>query len=99
MLAICLILFPPLSVVAFDVIEAIKQCNKRVQEDGSYHLGIILEISRFWVVKEMENKKSCQKSFSNGSMKQSIYLIGVPSQNWKSFGEKRDNLEKISINN
>ena len=49
--------------------------------------------------KKMENKKSLQKSLSNGSIKQSIYWIGVPSQKWKSSCEKRGNWEKTSINN
>ena len=47
----------------------------------------------------MENKKSFQKSLSNGSIKQSIYWIRVPSQKWKSSFKKRDNWEETSINN
>ena len=35
----------------------------------------------------MENKKSFQKSPSNGSIKQSVYLIRVPSHEWKSFAK------------
>lgn len=44
-------------------------------------------------------KKSFQKSLSNGSIKQSIYWIRVPSQKWKSSFKKRDNWEETSINN
>ena len=36
MLAICLILCPPLTADAFDAIEAKKECDKWLQEGGSY---------------------------------------------------------------
>ena len=63
------------------------------------HLEKRLETSCWWYAKEMENKKSFQKSLSNGSIKQSIYWIRVPSQKWKSSFKKRDNWEETSINN
>ena len=63
------------------------------------HLDKRLETGRWWVAKEMENKKSFQKNLSNGSIKQSIYWIRVPSQKWKSSLKKRDNWEETSINN
>ena len=44
--------------------------------------------------KGKENKESFQKSLSNGSIKQSIYWIRVPSQKWKSSFKKRDNWEE-----
>lgn len=54
------------------------------------HVGKRLEESRWWVAKEMEHKKSFQKSMSNGSIKLSIFWIGVSSQKGKSSCEKRD---------
>ena len=63
------------------------------------HVDKRLEKSRWGFAKEMENKKSFQKSLSNESIKQSIYWIGVPSQKWESSCEKRDNREEASINN
>ena len=63
------------------------------------HVDKRLETSGWWVAKEMENKKSFQKSLSNGFIKQSIYWIGVPSQKWKISSEKRDNWKETSINN
>ena len=62
-------------------------------------VGKRLEKSRCWVTKDMENKKSFQKSLSNGSIKQSIYWIRVPSQKRKSSFKKRDNWEETLINN
>ena len=43
--------------------------------------------------------KRVSKSLSNGSIKQSIYWIGVPSQKWKNSCEKWENWEETSINN
>tara|TARA_B100000214_G_C23428863_1_gene383867 strand:+ start:54 stop:254 length:201 start_codon:yes stop_codon:yes gene_type:complete len=57
------------------------------------HVDKKLGKSRWGFAKEMENKKSLQKSLLKGSIKQSIYWIGVPSQKRKRSCEKRDNRE------
>ncbi len=66
MLAICLILFPPLTADALEKNEAKNECDKWVQDGGSYLLWakdwnkVDGGLQRKWKIKR-ESKRVCQK--------------------------------------
>ncbi len=65
LLAICLILFPPLTADAFDEIDARKECDKWVREGGSYLMWtkdwkkVDGGLQRKWKIKRV-SKRDCQ---------------------------------------
>tara|TARA_B100000945_G_C20342006_1_gene577852 strand:- start:62 stop:403 length:342 start_codon:yes stop_codon:yes gene_type:complete len=66
LLAICLILFTPLTAHAFDEIEAKRECEKWVQEGGTYLMWkkdwkkVDGGLQRKWKIKRV-SKRICQK--------------------------------------
>ena len=79
LLAIFFILFPPLIAYAFDEIDAKKECDKWIQEGGSYLMWakdwkyVDGGLQRKWKIKSV-SKRVCQKDLLSNQ------LIGLESQ-------------------
>ena len=88
MLAICLILFPPLTADAFDETKAKKDCDQWVQQGGSYlkwakvWTKLDSGLQRKWKIKRV-SKRVCQTDLLNNQ------LIGLEYQvrNGKVFSK------------
>ena len=101
-LAICLILFPPLTADALDEIEAKKKCDKWVKEGGSYLMWtkdwkkVDGGLQRKWKIKRV-SKRVCQTNLLSNQ------CIGLEYQVKKgkvlAKNEIIDNREQASINN
>tara|TARA_B100000945_G_C20166331_1_gene495598 strand:- start:83 stop:376 length:294 start_codon:yes stop_codon:yes gene_type:complete len=92
LLAIFFILFPPLIAYAFDEIDAKKECDKWIQEGGSYLMWakdwkyVDGGLQRKWKIKRVSKRVSQPDLLNNH-----FYWIGIPNQKWKTSLQKRDN--------